>query len=67
MMLEKLVPSLFPFDMRQKDVTQSVQFSGFSKSKNLYITGHVNGAISFWDASCPVMVPIASIVQQVIF
>ncbi|GFZ09459.1 transducin/WD40 repeat-like superfamily protein [Actinidia rufa] len=62
--LEKLVPSLFPFDMRQKDVTQSVQFSGFSKSKNLYVTGHVNGAISFWDASCPVMVPIASIVQQ---
>ncbi|KAH7849902.1 hypothetical protein Vadar_024735 [Vaccinium darrowii] len=60
-LLEKLAPSLFSFDMKVKDTTQSTQFS---KSKNLYITGHNNGAINFWDASCPVMLPIASIVQQ---
>ncbi|KAI8536802.1 hypothetical protein RHMOL_Rhmol10G0285300 [Rhododendron molle] len=63
-LLEKLAPSLFSFDMKLKDATQSTQFSGFSKSKNLYITGHNNGAINFWDASCPVMLPIASVVQQ---
>ncbi|KAG5530010.1 hypothetical protein RHGRI_030393 [Rhododendron griersonianum] len=63
-LLEKLAPSLFSFDMKLKDATQSTQFSGFSKSKNLYITGHNNGAINFWDASCPAMLPIASVVQQ---
>ncbi|XP_052190065.1 uncharacterized protein LOC127799878 isoform X2 [Diospyros lotus] len=63
-MMENLIPPLFPFDTRQKDLTQSMNFSRFSKSKNLYITGHMNGAINFWDASCPVMVPVASIVQQ---
>ncbi|KAL7231198.1 hypothetical protein ACSBR2_009461 [Camellia fascicularis] len=63
-MLEKLIPPLFPFDMRQKDATHSTHFSGFSKSKNLYITGHNNGAINFWDASCPVMLPVVSIFQQ---
>ncbi|GMP26941.1 hypothetical protein CsSME_00003162 [Camellia sinensis var. sinensis] len=63
-MLEKLIPPLFPFDMRQKDATHSTHFSGFSKSKNLYITGHNNGAIKFWDASCPVMLPVVSIFQQ---
>ncbi|XP_047312478.1 uncharacterized protein LOC124915758 isoform X2 [Impatiens glandulifera] len=62
--LENLVPPLFPFDLRQQEGTNSSRFNGFSKFKNMYITGHSNGAINFWDASSPVMLPIVSITQQ---
>ena len=44
-----------------------VPFSGFSKVKKLYITGHSDGAINFWDASCPIFIPILSLKQQVNF
>lgn len=63
----KNVASLFPIEAKAKDVSpmNPVPFSGFSKIKNLYITGHNDGAINFWDASCPILIPIISIKQQV--
>uniref|UniRef100_A0A5B7B5H0 Lethal giant larvae (Lgl)-like C-terminal domain-containing protein n=2 Tax=Davidia involucrata TaxID=16924 RepID=A0A5B7B5H0_DAVIN len=65
-MVTKNIPPLLPFETRQKDGTQwnSAHFSGFSKIKNLYITGHSNGAINFWDVSCPFLLPVISLTQQ---
>ncbi|KAA8547593.1 hypothetical protein F0562_004022 [Nyssa sinensis] len=62
----KNIPSFLPFETKQKDGTQwnSSHFSGFSKIKNLYITGHSNGAIYFWDVSCPFLLPVISLTQQ---
>ncbi|CAK7355561.1 unnamed protein product [Dovyalis caffra] len=58
------IPPPFPFESRSKDGTHSFQFNGFTKVKNLYITGHSDGAINFWDVSCPFPVPILSLKQQ---
>ncbi|WCJ32824.1 Transducin/WD40 repeat-like superfamily protein [Euphorbia peplus] len=66
LLFSKNITSLFPFETNPKDGTHlnPVPFSGFSKVKNLYITGHSNGAIHFWDASCPILIPIFAIKQQ---
>ncbi|KAJ8505231.1 hypothetical protein OPV22_006117 [Ensete ventricosum] len=58
--------SLFSMNMKEKDGSRrsSAHFSGFSKAKNLLVTGHVDGAINFWDASCPLLFPLLSIEQQ---
>ncbi|XAR58059.1 hypothetical protein NMG60_11026416 [Bertholletia excelsa] len=61
---ERLIPPLFPFNTKQKDAIPSTHVSRFSRSRNLYITGHSDGAINFWDASCPIMLPVVSIVQE---
>ncbi|XP_031269259.1 uncharacterized protein LOC116127759 isoform X2 [Pistacia vera] len=61
MLLAKSSPSLLPFETKQKDVPQS---HGFAKVKNLFITGHSDGAINFWDVSCPIFIPILSVKQQ---
>ncbi|XP_024457936.2 uncharacterized protein LOC7492127 isoform X2 [Populus trichocarpa] len=63
--LAKNIPSPFPFEPRPKDGTHSFQFNGFTKVKNLYITGHSDGAINFWDVSCPFPIPMLSLKQQV--
>ncbi|KAL3527301.1 hypothetical protein ACH5RR_011957 [Cinchona calisaya] len=65
-LLEKDILPLFPFETTQKDGTSShsTQFRGLSKAKNLYIMGHDNGAIKFWDVSCPLMRPVLSLAQQ---
>ncbi|XP_050228000.1 uncharacterized protein LOC126677432 isoform X2 [Mercurialis annua] len=62
----KNIPSLFPFDAKAKEGTHMicVPFCGFSKIKNLYITGHSDGAINFWDASCPIFIPVLPLKQQ---
>ncbi|KAI5683958.1 hypothetical protein M9H77_05186 [Catharanthus roseus] len=64
--LAKEILPLFPCETAQKDGTssKSMPFKSFSKAKNLYITGHSNGAIKFWDVSCPLMRPVLSITQQ---
>ncbi|KAJ6305198.1 hypothetical protein OIU78_020689 [Salix suchowensis] len=62
--LAKNIPSPFPFESRPKDGNHSFQFSGFTKVKNLYITGHSDGAINFWDLSCPFPIPLLSLKQQ---
>ncbi|XP_008448470.2 uncharacterized protein LOC103490647 isoform X2 [Cucumis melo] len=62
----KDIPSPFLSESKSKDVTylDSVQFGGFSKVENLYISGHNDGSINFWDASCPIFIPIYSLQQQ---
>ncbi|KAF7829057.1 Syntaxin-binding protein 5 [Senna tora] len=64
--LLKNYPPLIPIETKPKDgsIMNSANFTGFSKVKNLYITGHSNGAISFWDASCPFFIPILQLKQQ---
>lgn len=66
--LTKDIFPLFPFERKQKDgtISNSARSVEFSKAKNLYITGHSNGAINFWDVSCPLLLPIVSLTQQVI-
>ncbi len=59
------IPPLLPSETKQKD-GNSARFSGFSKVKNLYITGHSDGAINFWDASFPFLIPVLSLKQQVL-
>ncbi|KAE9614576.1 putative transcription factor WD40-like family [Lupinus albus] len=59
-------PMLIPVETIQKEgiSPSSAKFTGFSKVQNLYITGHSNGAINFWDASCPFFTPILQLRQQ---
>ncbi|EEF40708.1 conserved hypothetical protein [Ricinus communis] len=66
LLFSQSVPSLFPFEVKPKHGTymNPVPFSGFSKIKNLYISGHSDGAINFWDASCPIFIPLLSLKQQ---
>lgn len=63
------IPPLLPLETKHKEGSQSnsAQFSGFSKVKNLYITGHSDGAINFWDVSCPFLTLLLPLKQQVIF
>ncbi|PON82737.1 Guanine nucleotide-binding protein, beta subunit [Trema orientale] len=60
--LAKDMPHMFSFEANSRD--GSPHFSGFLRVKNLYITGHSDGAITFWDVSSPVFVPIISLKQQ---
>ncbi|XP_034683738.1 uncharacterized protein LOC117913008 isoform X1 [Vitis riparia] len=64
--LAKSIPPFLPSEAKPKDETRlnSTNFGGFAKIKNLYITGHSNGAIYFWDLSCPFLLPIFSLKQQ---
>ncbi|XP_019446907.1 PREDICTED: uncharacterized protein LOC109350194 isoform X1 [Lupinus angustifolius] len=64
--LVKNYPLLIPAETIQKEgiSPSSAKFTGFSKVQNLYITGHSNGAINFWDASCPFFTPILQLRQQ---
>nr|GEW92841.1 transducin/WD40 repeat-like superfamily protein [Tanacetum cinerariifolium] len=63
-LLSRKIPSLFMFDAKQRDGSSSTGFSSFSNFKNIYITGHSNGAINFFDASSPLLIPIVSFNQQ---
>ncbi|KAI3426606.1 uncharacterized protein J3R85_009800 [Psidium guajava] len=64
--LVKKVPPLLHLEKNGKDASQinPIPFGGFVKVKNLYVTGHSNGAINFWDMSCPLPLPIFSVEQQ---
>ncbi|PRQ47203.1 putative transcription factor WD40-like family [Rosa chinensis] len=66
LLLAKSIPSLLSFETKPKDGSHlnAARFSGFSKVKNLYITGHGDGGINFWDLSSPLLVPILSLKQQ---
>lgn len=65
-LLTKDIPSPFPLEMKSKDGSHltSNSFNGFSEIKNLYITGHKDGSINFWDLSCPFPIPVLSLKQQ---
>ncbi|RVW32909.1 hypothetical protein CK203_088042 [Vitis vinifera] len=64
--LAKSIPPFLPSEAKpkMKHGLNSTNFGGFAKIKNLYITGHSNGAIYFWDLSCPFLLPILSLKQQ---
>ncbi|XP_047178116.1 uncharacterized protein LOC124845114 [Vigna umbellata] len=64
--LFKSYPLFVPVETNQKDgiSLSSAKFTGFSKVQNLYITGHSNGAVTLWDASCPIFTPILQLKQQ---
>ncbi|CAN1215619.1 hypothetical protein LINPERPRIM_LOCUS301 [Linum perenne] len=63
--LARNVPSVLPFEGKDgTNMNSGHKFSGFAKIKNVYITGHKDGAINFWDVSCPLPVPILSLKQQ---
>ncbi|CAL0314269.1 unnamed protein product [Lupinus luteus] len=64
--LMETYPPLIPIDTSLKVGfnLSSANFAGFSNVKNLYITGHGNGAITFWDASCPIFTPVLQLKQQ---
>ncbi|GER26234.1 transducin/WD40 repeat-like superfamily protein [Striga asiatica] len=64
--LAKNALPFLPFEKGAKDGWNSnpTAFSAFSNARNLFITGHSSGTINFWDASCPLLLPVASITQQ---
>ncbi|KAJ0967773.1 hypothetical protein J5N97_024690 [Dioscorea zingiberensis] len=59
-------PSLFSIDSKEKDGNHlsSARLREFSKTRNLYVTGHQDGVVNFWDASCPLLLPILSLKPQ---
>ncbi|XP_074275401.1 uncharacterized protein LOC141599307 isoform X2 [Silene latifolia] len=59
-LVAKNLPSLLPSEAKHFIPTH---FTGFSKIKNLYITGHSDGTINFWDVSCSLLVPLLSLTQ----
>ncbi|OVA00628.1 WD40 repeat [Macleaya cordata] len=64
-LLAKSSPPILPTETKGKDGSHlSSQFGGFTKAKSLYITGHSDGTINFWDLSCPIFLPISSVKQQ---
>ena len=61
--LLKNFPSVLPSVAKHVGLPQ---FTGFAKVKNLYITGHDDGTIKFWDVTCLLLIPLVSLTQQVI-
>ncbi|RZC45750.1 hypothetical protein C5167_038688 [Papaver somniferum] len=61
-LVAKSLPSFLPVEAKEKD--GKCISSGFTKVKCLYITGHSDGSINFWDLSCPLFLPISSVKQQ---
>ncbi|CAN6249750.1 unnamed protein product [Urochloa humidicola] len=57
--------SKYPWLFSMKDKCQNLtSFTNIQKTRNIYITGHLDGIISFWDASCPLLLQIFTIKQQ---
>ncbi|XP_066343646.1 uncharacterized protein [Miscanthus floridulus] len=55
----------YPWLFSMKDKGQTLtSFTNIHKTRNLCITGHLDGTISFWDASCPHLLQIFMIKQQ---
>ncbi|XP_020578032.1 uncharacterized protein LOC110023121 [Phalaenopsis equestris] len=57
-------PHFLSADKRENLAHSSTRFEGFAKARSLYITGHLDGAINFWDASLPVLILMLSIKPQ---
>ncbi|XP_020083901.1 uncharacterized protein LOC109707188 isoform X3 [Ananas comosus] len=49
---------------KDKNCLSSARFSELSKMRGLYITGHTDGDINLWDASCPLLQLVISIKPQ---
>lgn len=57
----KNIPSVLPFEAKHVNLPH---FTGFAKIKKLYITGHGDGTVKFWDVTCPLLTPLLSLTQQ---
>nr|CAH66754.1 OSIGBa0158F05.3 [Oryza sativa] len=55
----------YPWFLSMKDKHQtSTGSADIHKTRNLYVTGHLDGTIRFWDASCPLLLQNLMIKQQ---
>ncbi|KAK3143970.1 hypothetical protein QOZ80_4AG0307250 [Eleusine coracana subsp. coracana] len=55
----------YPWLLSLKDKVQTpTSLTNIHRTQNLYITGHIDGTIKFWDASCPLLLQIFMIKQQ---
>ncbi|XP_010446909.1 PREDICTED: uncharacterized protein LOC104729648 [Camelina sativa] len=53
-----------PFQTLPKEGSRSAHFPGFTKVKNVYITGHSDGTIGVWDMTCPFPIPVLFLKEQ---
>ncbi|XP_010432265.1 PREDICTED: uncharacterized protein LOC104716576 isoform X2 [Camelina sativa] len=53
-----------PFQTVPKEGSRSAHFPGFTKVKNVYITGHSDGTIGVWDMTCPFPIPVLFLKDQ---
>lgn len=65
--LAKDAVSFLPFQTVPKESSRSAHFPGFTKVKNVYITGHSDGTISVWDMTCPFPIPVLFLKERVTF
>nr|CAE03092.2 OSJNBa0017B10.7 [Oryza sativa Japonica Group] len=55
----------YPWFLSMKDKHQtSTGSADIHKTRNLYVTGHLDGTIRFWDASCPLLLQNLMIKHQ---
>ncbi|RIA05399.1 hypothetical protein BRARA_K00283 [Brassica rapa] len=62
--LAKDTAPFLPSQIVSKEASRSAHFPGFTKVKNVYITGHSDGSIGVWDMSCPFLVPVLFLKEQ---
>ncbi|KAJ4746628.1 Transducin/WD40 repeat-like superfamily protein [Rhynchospora pubera] len=63
--LAKKYPQFLSTNAKERDSHVGCTSMGnLWKTKSLYITGHLDGTINFWDASCPLLLLIFSLKQQ---
>ncbi|XP_013643269.1 uncharacterized protein LOC106348145 isoform X1 [Brassica napus] len=62
--LAKYTAPFLPSQIVSKEASRSAHFPGFTKVKNVYITGHSDGSIGVWDMSCPFLVPVLFLKEQ---
>lgn len=63
--LAKDASPFLPFHTVPKEGSRSAHFPGFTKVKNVYITGHSDGTIGVWDMTCPFPIPFLFLKEQV--
>ncbi|KAF2530767.1 hypothetical protein F2Q70_00033521 [Brassica cretica] len=62
--LAKDTAPFLPSQIVSKEASRSAHFPGFTKVKNVYVTGHSDGSIGVWDMSCPFLVPVLFLKEQ---
>ncbi|KAG7544956.1 Lethal giant larvae (Lgl)-like C-terminal domain [Arabidopsis suecica] len=62
--LAKDAAPFLPFQAVPKEGSRSAHFPGFTKVKNVYITGHSDGTIGVWDMTCPFLIPLLFLKEQ---
>ncbi|CAL9228137.1 unnamed protein product [Arabidopsis halleri] len=62
--LAKDAAPFLPFHTVPKEGSRSAHFPGFTKVKNVYITGHSDGTIGVWDMTCPFLIPLLFLKEQ---